>query len=327
MLRVVIAGCGFMGRMHANVYSLLDRAQLVGFVESSNGGQAFAKDFGVPAFGSLNEALKAVESDVVDICLPTDLHHEFTLAAADAGKHVFCEKPIALRVEDADEMILACQAAKVRLMIGHCIRFWPEYALLKKIKDEGRLGRLKSINLTRYGEFPSWSHENWLGDEKRSGGAALDMHIHDTDFALYLFGQPDEVVSFGTDDGRGIGQIFTTMRFGDQVAHLEGGWNLPKKTAFKMAFRAIFEKGVAMMDGGPMTIIEQGIEPETPKFAHMSVQGDGNISDLGGYFVELDHFVDRVIDNKPFEISTPESSRNSLATVLGEIAQAKSRMS
>lgn len=315
-----------MGRMHANVFALLDRAQIVGVTDCHGSAEGFGKEFGVPAFQSLEEAVAKVEADAVDICLPTDLHHEATIRAADLGKHVFCEKPMALRVEDADEMILACEAAKVRLMIGHCIRFWPEYAHLKKIKDEGKLGRLMSINLTRYGEFPSWSHNNWLGEEKRAGGAALDMHIHDTDYALYLFGKPDEVTSFGVDDGRGIGQIFSTMRFGDQVAHLEGGWNLPKKTPFKMSFRAIFERGAVFMDGGPMTVIEEGKEPTTPMFAKMKVAGGGNISDLGGYYVELDHFVDRVLDNKPFDVSTPQSSRESLAVVLGEIEQAKSKI-
>jgi predicted dehydrogenase len=325
MLRVVLAGCGFMGRMHANVYKLLDRAKLVAVTDCHGGGEEFGKDFGVPAFRSLEDAIKSVEADAVDICLPTDLHHEATIRSADLGKHVFCEKPMALRVEDADEMILASEAAKVRLMIGHCIRFWPEYALLKKIKDEGRLGKLTSINLTRYGEFPSWSMDNWLGQESRSGGAALDMHIHDTDYARWLFGEPDEIASYGVDDGRGIGQIFTTMRFGDQVAHLEGGWNMPKQTPFKMAFRAIFEKGAAMMDGGPMTVIEQGKEPVVPKFAKMSVAGGGNISDMGGYYVELDYFVNRVLDGKPFEISTAESSRDSLRTVLEEIRQVRAR--
>jgi predicted dehydrogenase len=326
MLRVVLAGCGFMGRMHANVYKLLDRAKLVGVVDCNEGGALFGKDFGIPVFKSLDEAFKSADVDAVDVCLPTDLHHEATLEAADAGKHVFCEKPMALRVEDADEMILASEAAKVRLMIGHCIRFWPEYALLKKIKDDGRLGKLTSINLTRYGEFPSWSQNNWLSQEARSGGAALDMHIHDTDYARWLFGEPDEVASYGVNDGRGIGQIFTTMRFGDQIAHLEGGWNLPKGTPFKMSFRAIFEKGAVFMDGGPMQILEQGKQAETPKFAKMSVAGGGNISDLGGYYVELDHFVNCVLDGTPFEISTPESSRDSLRTVLAEIGMVKSRL-
>jgi predicted dehydrogenase len=327
MLRVAIVGCGFMGRMHASVYGLLDRARLVAVVDDSSERRAeYATSFGAAGYGTLEEALAKEEIDAVDICLPTDLHCDYTLRVAKAGKHVFCEKPMALTVEDADRMIEASTRAGIRLMIGHCIRFWPEYAFLKKLADDGAMGKLLSVNLTRYGEFPSWSAGNWLGEEKRSGGAALDMHIHDTDFARYLFGEPDEMASFGTDDGRGVGQIFTTMRFGNAIVHAEGGWNLPKKTPFKMSFRAVFERGVAFMDGGPMTIIEQGKEPETPKFAAMKVAGGGNISDLGGYFVELDYFVNCVLDGKPFEISTPESSRDSLRTVLEEISQAKSKL-
>lgn len=327
MLRVAIVGCGFMGKMHATVYGLLDRAKLVAIVdEEGERRNEFTRAFGVTAYDSIEKAIAEQDIDAIDICLPTDLHCEFTLKAAKAGKHVFCEKPMALNVADADNMIEASKRAGIRLMIGHCIRFWPEYALLKKLSEDGSLGKLLSVNLTRYGEFPSWSAGNWLGEEKRSGGAALDMHIHDTDFARYLFGEPDETVSYGTDDGRGIGQIFTTMRFGQAIVHTEGGWNLPKKTPFKMAFRAIFEKGAAIMDDCPMTVIEQGKEPLKPKFPAMKISGGGNISDLGGYFIELDYFVNRVLDNQPFEISTPESSRDSLRTVLAEIAQAKSRI-
>jgi len=91
MLRVVIVGCGFMGRMHASVYGILDKAKLVAIVdEASDRREEFSKAFGVPAYASLDEALAKEEVDAVDICLPTDLHCEYTLRAAAAGKHVFC---------------------------------------------------------------------------------------------------------------------------------------------------------------------------------------------------------------------------------------------
>lgn len=315
-----------MGRMHANVYGLLDQAQLVAVVDRKpEHAEAFVRDFGVRSYESLGELLANEEVDAVDICLPTYRHKEFVVRAAQAGKHVFCEKPMALTLADADAMIEACERADVRLMIGHCIRFWPEYALLKKIKDEGTLGKLLSINLTRYGEFPSWSTDNWLADESMAGGGALDMHIHDTDFALFLFGEPTTMESFGTDDGRGIGQIFTTMQYPGAVAHLEGGWNLPPKTPFKMAFRAIFERGAVIMDGGPMTIYSQDAEPSVPEFPKMEAAGGGNISDLGGYYHELAYFVERVQSGMPFEVTTPQSSRESLKTALKEIAMVKAR--
>jgi predicted dehydrogenase len=328
MQKIAIIGCGFMGRMHANVYGLLDNAKLVAFVDrKAEKREKYSAEFGAPAYETLHELFENhPDLTAVDICLPTYEHKDATMAVAAAKKHVFCEKPMALTVDEADEMIEACHKAGVRLMIGHCIRFWPEYALLKKITDEATYGKLRSINLTRYGEFPFWSTDNWLADESKSGGGALDMHIHDTDYVHFLLGQPTSTSSWGTVDQRGVSQIFTTMTYPNGVvAHLEGGWNLPSHTPFKMAFRAIFERGSAIMDGGPMTIYEDGMQPVVPEFPKMEAAGGGNISDLGGYYHELRYFVDCLESGAPFEITTPASSRQSLATTLEEIRQAKSR--
>ncbi|MGV3614480.1 MAG: Gfo/Idh/MocA family protein [Fimbriimonas sp.] len=327
MLNIVLVGCGFMGRMHANVIAMLPNARLVAVVDKDPGrAQEFAGRYGVPGFATLETALGNVEAQAVDICLPTYLHREFTERAAAHRKHVMCEKPMARTIGDADAMIRACANAGVRLMIGHCIRFWPEYAHVKRLMDEGALGRLLSINLTRYGQFPGWSADNWLADEAKAGGGALDMHIHDTDYALYLFGEPSSYASYGTDDGRGIGQIFTTMGFRNGgIAHLEGGWNLPEGTPFKMAFRAIFERGAAIFDGGPLTVYRTGHAPETVEFERTAVEGGGNISDLGGYLPELQYFVDRVLSGEAFEINPAESSRDSLEWCLREIEAVRTR--
>jgi UDP-N-acetylglucosamine 3-dehydrogenase len=323
MHRVILVGCGFMGRMHASVLNLLPNAILVALVDHKRE-NADRIGAGVPIFSTLQEALDSVEADVVDICLPTHLHAEFTVAAAASGRHVFCEKPMAMSSDDAQRMIEACRSAGVHLMIGHCIRFWPEYVALKELVDGGRLGRLLSLNLTRYGAFPIWSSDNWLADEKLAGGGAFDMHIHDTDFVLYLLGEPDEVFSRGTMDHRGVSQIFTTMAYADgTIAHLEGGWNLPPTTPFKMSFRAIFERGSAIWDGGPFTIYPEDGEPEVPVFEQMSAEGGGNISSLGGYFHEMDYFLKCLESGRPVEQCTPESARRSVEVCLSEIHQVK----
>lgn len=311
-----------MGGMHAAVYRLLPGCEVKGVYDRSpERAAAFGDKHGLPLFDALEALTDAV--DAVDVCLPTDLHCATSVAAMRAGKHVFCEKPMALTVEEAEQMVSAAEESGRHLMIGHCIRFWPEYALLKQTVDDGRLGRLTSLNLTRYGAFPSWSAENWLADEARAGGGALDMHIHDTDFALFLFGKPDSMVSNGTVDARGVSQIFTTLRYGPTIVHLEGGWNLPAGTPFKMAFRAIFERGAMIMDGGPLTVYEDGKEPRIPEFQAMKAEGGGNISDLGGYYHELAYFVERVNSGLPLETVTPQSSLLSLATALEEIRMAK----
>ncbi|MBI1332334.1 MAG: hypothetical protein GC165_05595 [Armatimonadetes bacterium] len=324
MLRVGLVGCGFMGQMHATVYGQLANAELVGVFDASpERGQPFAEKHGTRYFSDF-DAL-AAEVDVIDICLPTYRHAEFTLRAAAQKKHVLCEKPMALNIEDAEKMKAACEEAGVRLMIAHCIRFWPEYALLKQIVDDGRLGKLLSINLTRYGEFPHWGSNNWLADESKAGGGALDMHIHDTDYALYILGKPKEMFSSGSVDEKGVSHIFSTFVYDGAVCHLEGGWNMPPGTPFKMAFRAVFEKGAIIMDGGPMTIYEVGKDPVVPEFPKMEAKGGGNISDLGGYYHEIAHFVDRVTSGQPFDVTTPDTSIQSLRLTLDEIAQVKKR--
>ena len=311
-----------MGRMHANVYRTLEGAQLVAAADiKPDVVEKYAGEFGLKAYPSLEEMLQGESLDVIDICLPTYLHSHYTIEAAKAGKHVFCEKPMALNLDEADAMISECSKAGVTLMIGHCIRFWPEYAILKKLVDNGTLGNLLSVNLTRYGAFPSWSSDNWLADSTKSGGGVLDMHVHDTDFVHYLLGKPDSIHSWGSVDDRGPGQVFTTMTYGKTIAHLEGGWNLPSSTPFKHAFRAIFEKGAAIMDAGPLTIYEDGKEPVVPEIPKMEAAGGGNISDLGGYYHELKYFVDRLSAGLPLETVTPQTSRQSLETTLEEIRQ------
>jgi predicted dehydrogenase len=262
--------------------------------------------------------------DVVDICLPTDLHANFAVRALEMGKHVVCEKPMAISLAEADRMIEASERAGKRLMIAHCIRFWPEYVELRRLVESGELGKLLSLTMMRYSPFPSWGSDNWLADERRAGGAALDLHIHDTDFATYLNGRaPDKMVSFGNVDERGVSHVSTTMTFGKAVIHAEGSWNLPAKSSFKMAFRATFERGAVIMDGGPLTVDTDG-ETRVPEMPKMAASGTGgNISDLGGYYYELKYFYDALREGRPLDQITPASSRLSLATVLAEIEAVK----
>ncbi len=313
-----------MGRMHAEVYGVLEGVDLVHVCDKTpTQHEKIAARYGARTSQSIDEMLKDSELDVIDICLPTDLHADTTVKALEAGKHVVCEKPMALSVADADRMIAASTQTGKTLMIAHCIRFWPEYEVLEKIVKDGSLGQILSLNLTRYGAFPSWSTDNWLADEKRSGGGALDMHIHDTDYALYLLGQPSSQTSHGSVDPRGVSHMFTTATFGKVVAQIEGGWNLPSNAPFKMAFRAVFERGLVNMDAGPLTIFEEGKDPVVPELPKMAVNTGGNIGDLGGYYFELKYFYEHLKSGEPLTRITPQSSRASLAATLEEIRQAK----
>ncbi len=319
--RVALVGAGFMGRMHGEVYGALQGVDLVHVVDKD---PAAAASVATAHRATTSTSLPDLSDiDVVDICLPTDLHADFTVQALEAGKHVICEKPMAISLAQADRMIAAAEASGTRLMIAHCIRFWPEYAELQRLVNSGSLGKLLSLSLTRYTAFPAWASDGWTSDENRAGGAALDLHIHDTDYALHLMGRkPDRMVSFGNRDSRGLSHVTTTMTYGDTVIHTEGSWNLPQGSPFKMAFRATFEEGIALMDGAPLTIYTpDGVTvPEMPKMAAGAT--GGNISDLGGYFYELEYFYKCLASGEPLTRITPESSRKSLEVALQEIEQA-----
>ncbi len=332
MKNIAIIGLGFMGTMHAQIYAQLRDAKLVAVVdkEQSRARRSLAK-LGLHArvFGTLEEMLSACEADVVDICLPTDLHGRFALKAIAAGKHVFCEKPLALTKAEGRNIAAAAKKAGVIIQVGQCIRFWPEYMAFEAFVKSRKAGKLLSLSLQRRAGRPSYSVDDWLNDGARSGGAALDLHIHDTDFVHHLLGSPAAVTSAGTRDKSGWSHIFTTYHFKNMAVTAEGGWNYPPKWGFQMAFQAVFERGAVEFDSGANPTLTvtlcDGVKqplPYTNPGAGDSSTGAGNLSSLGGYYNELAAFLSCIERGRAPKIATGDQAAKSLATALAEIQSA-----
>lgn len=334
MQKIILTGFGFMGTMHAQVYTRLPGASIAAVVDDNRNATARSmKKLGVraPLFASLDEALAEVAADAVDICLPTDLHAAAALRAIKAGKHLFCEKPLALRLADAVKIRAAAEAAGVFGQVGQCIRFWPEYVAFRKFVKSGQSGALRSLSLQRRSMLPTHSVGDWLLDPKRSGGAALDLHIHDTDFILALLGLPQAVSSRATADEHGLSHIFTTYDFPGVCVTAEGGWNYPPKWGFQMAFQAVFENGAVEYDSGisqTLSVTLGGGSKKPLAFtqpaAGRSSTGAGNISSLGGYFNELQYFVNRLEAGQAPSEATLAQAAESLRVVQAEIESARS---
>ena len=328
-LKGILVGCGFMGGMHAQIYKSLPNVELVAAVDDRIEASKEKLDkLGCPApvFAELSEALAAVDCDFVDVCMPTFLHKKYAIEAVEAGKALFCEKPLALSVEEADVIISAAKANGAFAQVGHCLRFWPEYMRFMEYHKSGDGGKLLSLSLARRAGRPDYGIENWLNDESKSGGAALDLHIHDTDFVLALLGQPHSVKSSVTRDYSGPVHVFSLMEYDSLTVCSEGGWNYPKNWGFQMAFHAIYENVVLDFDSanGKGLTICQGEEAPTPldvvqTDAGESQSGEGNVSDLGGYLNELKYFVNCLSEGNPPAIATLEDARESLALTLKEI--------
>ena len=178
--------------------------------------------------------------------------------------------------------------------------------------------------------LPLHSVGRWLLDPKRSGGAALDLHIHDTDFIVSLLGRPRAVRSHATFDGHGPSHILTTYDYPGVAVAAEGGWNYPPKWGFQMAFQAVFENGAVEYDSGasPTLTVTLGRTAKKPlpfkePAIGRSASGTGNISSLGGYFNELQYFIDCLEKGRLPAEATLLQATESLRVAVAELASAR----
>lgn len=321
MVRVGLAGLGFMGGTHAQCHAALPNSELVAVCDvEKDRREKFAETYGATPYASLDEML-AADIDMVDLCLPTYLHRNAVEAAAAAKKHVLCEKPMGMTAAECDSMIAAVEKAGVDSMVGHVIRFWPEYQVAKEILDSGRLGKILWMSASRMSPPPTWSWHEWLFDPKRSGGAVLDLHIHDLDFIAWILGQPKSVYAGGVKTKRGgLDSVFSTTTGHPKggVGMAEGCLDMAAEFPFTMTLKVNLEGGsleinsrltpsllVALRDGG---VEHPDVpQPEVPTTAGAGTAG--NISALGGYFTEVKYFVDCLDKGETPSVVTPADAK------------------
>ncbi len=210
MIRVGIAGLGFMGMVHYLTYQKKRGVQIAAVCEQDkrrlagdwrgiqgNFGPAGKKmDLsGIAAYSDLDELIADPTLDVIDITLPPFLHADAAVKALRAGKHVFCEKPMSLTLRDCNRMDAAARRADRLLMVGHVLPFGPEYAWARKTVQSGKYGRLLGGSFTRVISDPAWLKNYWSAEHV--GGPMLDLHVHDAHFIRLLFGMPKSIVACG----------------------------------------------------------------------------------------------------------------------------------
>ena len=247
-LRVGVLGAGFAGAMHARSALGIDGVAVTAVAAATVEEAApIAHETGARIEPDAATLCRAKDIDLVVVATPTYLHAEHAIAAARAGKHVFCEKPLARTLADAERIVRACDDARVALAVGHVVRYFPEYQAAKRMLDDGTLGRATLATLTR-GNFAVGSARPWYLDPQKSGGVVLDLMLHDLDTVRWWFGEPQRIFArhMRAGDG-GLEYALATLRFDDRpIVHIEGSW--AEHGGFRTGFELRAANGMLVHD-------------------------------------------------------------------------------
>lgn len=315
MIRAGILGFGFMGRTHLAAYRDAAEAGLPvritrvcdpSFAQTNAQAQPQAAGGNLPSAGDTGLAgvstmtdpeamINDPDLDVLSICTYTDTHVDYAIKALRAGKHVLVEKPLALKASRVEELAQAAAGSSRLCMPAMCMRFWPGWDWLQRAIVTRAYGEVRSAVFQRVGAGPSWASE-FYRDPARSGGALVDLHIHDVDFITWCFGTPTSVASTGSVD-----HVTTAYRFASGPLHVtaEGGWSVQATAGFRMRYCVCFDKATADFDisrPAPLLLHEAG--GTTPVKL-----GKGS-----GYSGEIAHFIGAIASGRgPLRATLPEA--------------------
>jgi predicted dehydrogenase len=322
MLRIGIAGIGFMGMIHylagrrlrgAAVAALFsrDRKKLAGDWTGIRG------NFGPPGthvdlssltrYEDFDQLLADPAIDLVDICTPTHLHAPMALAALAAGKHVLVEKAISLTTGDAGQMVQAARKANKLLMVAHVLPFFPEFRFAAEAVRNGGYGKLIGGHFHRVISQPDWSSD--IGDSSKTGGPAVDLHIHDTHFLGLIAGVPGEVFSSGVVGPDGAVEYLTTQYLygpGGPALSCSSGAVAMSGRPFVHGFEIYLEKAtLAYSSGGaPLTVFTPDGKSQTPSL--------GGGDSVESFAAEIQAAVDGVASGKEPDLLRGELARDAL---------------
>jgi len=315
-------GFGFMGITHSlnimsnkrlNLKAVITRnvegvseklSQSIGNFSSGEIDRIAIKE--VPVYTSLTECLKHEKIDAIQICVHTDQHYEFAREAIENGLHVFLEKPICLKIEEAELLIHVARQQKVKFMVGHVVRFMPAYKILKQWIDTKEFGSLRFISLTRFSGSPSWGQ--WEEKQKvfgSSGGALFDLVIHDIDFLNYALGAPIQIDAVCQPGMFSMHDYVTAhWHYGDFNAKIEGGNIFHSNFPFQAGYMARFEHASVMYSSVKPEFIQVCTNEEVIEIE----AGDAN----DGFYDEIDYFASCIENDIEPKECMPESSLQSL---------------
>ena len=329
-LGIGLVGVGFMGHIHFQAAKRLSQARVAALVsrdpvKRAGDWTAIRGNFGPPGqqedlsqvttHESLDGLLTDDAVDVVDVCLPTDLHPDVCIAALEAGKHVLCEKAIALTVAEADRMVAAAAAADRRLLVMHVLPFFADFRKALEIVQEGEHGTLRAAHFRRHISPPDWSGD--IADASRTGGPIVDLHVHDTHFVAALCGKPRAVFSTGIDVAGSVDYVATQYLYdGGPVVSATSGAISAAGRPFTHGFELYLERATLRYEaGGPLHVY-------TADSAGEADLDDGD--EIDAFAAEMTAALHAIRTGEPCPLLEGELARDALALCHAEAASVRS---
>ncbi len=335
MLKIGITGLGFMGMMHYLAYQRLEGVKVVAICEKLKerlegdwtkikgnfGPQGTMMDLsGIATYTELSDMLANPEVDVVDVCLPPSAHAAAAVAALNAGKHVLSEKPISLKLAEADSMVAAAKKNNRIFAVGHVLPFFTSHGFVLDVARSGRYGKLLGGHFDRVISDPTWIANFY--DMETCGGPLLDLHIHDAHFIRLLFGMPTSVQSVGRLRN-GVPEYFSSQFLFDDpelvVTSISGAIGQQGRP-FMHGYEVHFEKATLLHEsffGAPPTVLTADGKVEKPELPA--------IDEIQVFANELKEATDAIQSGKPSPILDGVLARDALNLALKEMEAIKTR--
>jgi predicted dehydrogenase len=272
MLRVGLVGIGFMGWMHYLAYQRSKRAELVAFASRDaakrlGDWRGIKGNFGPPgeqidvssmrAYENIGELLADDQIDMIDICLPPHLHVQAACDALRAGKHVLCEKPLALNTADCDRILEEAALAERMVFVAQVLPYMGQYQFVYEALQGSDYGQPLGGYFKRTIGPPDWIPDFY--DMERVGGPLVDLHVHDAHFIRMTYGMPKQVMCLAEMQERTVKFCHTLMRFEDPRIIVATSCGVANQTSrpFTHGFELQFEKATMQFE---LAVLTDGIE-------------------------------------------------------------------
>lgn len=299
MLKVGIVGVGGISVAHLNAWKTIEGAEVVALCDIRK--ERLDEHTDKRCYLDFDEMLENEAIDILDVCVPTFLHIEYSIKAMNKGINVICEKPISLNKADVELAYETAEKNGVKFMVAQVVRFVEEFNYVKEIFESGKYGRLLSGTMKRLGIYPYWTWENWMMKEELSGLVPYDLHIHDLDFLVYAFGKPNDVTTkrARTPDADYLNVIYDYDGF---FIAAEASW-YAAPYPFQFGFKFQFEKALITLEDGKLNVYENEgkILDLTPGNENANENGEIGLPVSDAYANEIRYFVECVNQNKPTE--------------------------